>query len=155
MVDVASKAESTRSGSRWTKLMISLQRRTCVVLWLSRSFQLSMMLQSCLRHRSTPNRSQVLLMPVPWRKCVVPLANKRLAQWTTSEEDIGHREFVSGQEEREFIFNHLESRSCCGARVVRALFRQCALEHVRLSRSVYTLRRREKHYNTQHLHISQ
>ena len=119
MVDVAFKAESTRpSGSRWTKLLISLQRRSCVVLWLSRFFQLSMMLPSCLRQRLTPNRSQVLPMPVtrlPWRERVVPLARKRIVQWTTrnstrkrrhpetdvgdSEEDIGYREDVSGQEE--------------------------------------------------------
>ena len=63
------------------------------------------MLPSCLRQRLTPNRSQVLLMPVT---C--------LAQWTTrkptrkrrnpetdvgdSKEDSGYREFVRGQEER-------------------------------------------------------
>ena len=28
-------------------------------------------------------------------------------------------------------YNHLESLSCCGARVVQSLFRQCVHEHVR------------------------
>ena len=86
----------------------SLQRRPCVVLGLSRLSQLSMMLPSCLRQRLTKNRSQVL----PWRNRVALLTKKRLAQWITrkptrkrrtlkrSEEDIGHREVVSGQEER-------------------------------------------------------
>ena len=98
MVAVASGAESTRlGGSRWTKLLISLQRRSCVVLWLSR----------------LPTTETDLL--VCCGESVVPLAlkRKRLAQCTTRkptrkrrnpetdvgdiEEDTGHWEVVSGQ----------------------------------------------------------
>ena len=119
MVDVTSKAESTRSGGTLDEAPDQSAKEILRVLWLSSLSQLSMMLPSCLRQRLTPNRSQMLLMPVsrlPWKKRVVPLAKKRYAQWTTrkptrkrrtpetdvcdSEEDIGYREFVSGQEER-------------------------------------------------------
>ena len=98
----------------WTKLLISLQRRSCVVLWLSRLSQLSMMLPSCLRQRLTPNRPSVADARAVEKACGTSGEEACLAQWTTRkpprkrrtpETDVGDgeegfREFVSGQEER-------------------------------------------------------
>ena len=63
-MDVASKAESTRlGGSRWSKLLISLQRRSCVVLWLIRLFQLSMMRT---RDKQWQRDAFTTFIGVPW-----------------------------------------------------------------------------------------